>query len=155
MKSKSILIRLVALALVIGVAAWMFVIGRGHTVYFDNKDLEANGEKYEALYQVEVFVDGESCGKLKAGDRGMASTMGQKFSMILHITPEKGAKKYGSGVSLQLPYNMDGIILNIPAILAGAGEDVYMEEFIPAPDTSLDDEEVIVTDEFEMPMGEE
>jgi len=30
-----------------------------------------------------------------------------------------------------------------------------MDEFIPAPPTEEEDEEVVVTDEFEMPMGDE
>ena len=153
MKSKrSILIRLIALAAGIGGACAMFVVGRGHTVYFDNKDLEADGQKYEAFYQVEIFVGDESVGKLGPGDRGMATTMGQKFRMVLHIKPGKKEKKYGSAVSLELPYNMDGVILNLPSMLAGAPEEVFMEEFIPAPETTTEEDEEIVTDEFEMPM---
>ena len=156
MKSKkTLLIRIISIAVLIAIAAAMFVIGRGHTVYFDNKDLEVDGTVYEAHYQIEVFVNDESVAKLKSGDRGMVSTMGQDFSMVLHITPEKDAKKVGSAVALKLPYNLDGIILNLPALLGGAGEDVYLEEFIPAPVVEDADEEVIVTDEFEMPMGDE
>ncbi len=156
MKSKkTLLIRIISIAVLIAIAAAMFVIGRGHTVYFDNKDLEVDGTVYEAPYQIEVFVNDESVAKLKSGDRGMVSTMGQDFSMVLHITPEKDAKKVGSAVALKLPYNLDGIILNLPALLGGAGEDVYLEEFIPAPVVEDADEEVIVTDEFEMPMGDE
>ena len=154
MKAKSILAKLLALAVVIGIAAAMFVIGRGHTVYFDNKTLEVDGVVYQAPYQIQVFVNDESVGKLKEGDRGMVSTMGQDFQMILHITPEKDAKKTGSAVSLKLPYNMDGIIINLPALLQGAGEEVYQTEFIPAAVEEDEDEEVIVTDEFEMPMEE-
>ena len=156
MKSKkTLLIRIISIAVLIAIAAAMFVIGRGHTVYFDNKDLEVDGTVYEAPYQIEVFVNDESVAKLKSGDRGMVSAMGQDFSMVLHITPEKDAKKVGSAVALKLPYNLDGIILNLPALLGGAGEDVYLEEFIPAPVVEDADEEVIVTDEFEMPMGDE
>ena len=156
MKTKRrILIRILALAVVAAVAAVMFVIGRGHTVYFDNKTLEDNGSTYEAFYKVEVFVGDESVAKLNSGDRGMVKTVGQKFNMELHITPKKKGKKVGSKVSLPIPYNMDGVILNIPALLNGASEEVYMDEFIPAPVTEDDDEDVVVTDEFEMPMGDE
>ena len=155
MKSKkTLLIRIIAIVVLIAIAAAMFVIGRGHTVYFDNKDLEADGTEYKSYYQIEVFVDDVSVAKLKSGERGMVSTMGQKFKMVMHITPEKDAKKVGSAVTLELPYNMDGIVLNLPALLSGASEDVYLEEFIPAPVVE-DDEEVVVTDEFEMPMGDE
>lgn len=155
MKSKKrLLIRILAIAVLIAVAAAMFVIGRGHTVYFDNKDLEADGTVYEAPYQIEVFVNDVSVGKLKSGERGMVTTMGQDFKMVLHITPEKDAKKVGSAVTLKLPYNMDGIILNLPALLGGASEDVYIDEFIPAPVVEDETEEVIVSDEFEMPLDE-
>lgn len=155
MKSKKrLLIRILAIAVVIGVAVTMFIIGRGHTVYFDNKDLEADGTEYKSYYQIEVFVDDVSVCKLKSGERGMVSTMGQDFTMVLHITPEKDGKKVGSAVTLKLPYNMDGIILNLPAMLGGASEDVYLEEFIPAPVEEEETEDVIVTDEFAMPTDE-
>ncbi|MDY5022875.1 MAG: DUF6672 family protein [Blautia sp.] len=155
MKSKKrLLIRILAIAVVIGVAVTMFIIGRGHTVYFDNKDLEADGTEYKSYYQIEVFVDDVSVCKLRSGERGMVSTMGQDFTMVLHITPEKDGKKVGSAVTLKLPYNMDGIILNLPAMLGGASEDVYLEEFIPAPVEEEETEDVIVTDEFAMPTDE-
>ncbi len=156
MKSKrKLLVRLIAFLAVIAIAAWMFVIGRGHTIYFDNKTLEADGQTYEAPYQIQVLVDGESVGKLKEGDRGMTTTMGQDFEMILAVTKEKGDKKAGAKVSLKLPYNMDGIILNLPALLGGASEDVYRSEFIPTPVVEEEEEEVPSSDEFEMPMGDE
>ena len=154
MKTRRIVIRLLAVAVVLGIAGWMFVIGRGHTVYFDNKTLEADGQVYEAPYQIQVFVDDESVCKLKEGDRGMVPTMGQNFSMVLHITREKDGKKTGSAVSLKLPYSMDGIIINLPALLGGADESAYMEEFIPAAVEEDPNEEVIVTDEFELPSDE-
>ena len=156
MKSKRrILIRILTIAVVIAIAVCMCVIGRGHTVYFDNKDLTGpDGTEYKARYQIQVFVNDESVGKIKAGERTMVTTMGQDFSMVLHITPEKDAKKVGSAVSLKLPYNMDGIILNLPALLDGASEDVYQEEFIPAPVTETEEDEEIITDEFAMPTDE-
>ena len=155
MKSKRrLLIRILAVAVVLGIAAWMFVIGRGHTIYFDNKELSANGEVYSPFYKVEVFVNDQSVAKLREGDRGMVTTMGQKFKMVLHITPKKDAKKVGSAVTLEIPYNMDGIVLNLPALLSGAEESVYMSEFIPAPVEEESEADVVVTDEFEMPMGE-
>ena len=45
MKSKrSILARLIALVAVIALAVAMFIVGRGHTIYIDNKDLEVGGK---------------------------------------------------------------------------------------------------------------
>ena len=153
-KTRKILMRALAIAIILGIAVWMFIIGRGHTIYFDNKALDANGETYSPFYKIEVFVNDQSVAKLSEGDRGMVSTMGQDFKMVLHITPKKDAKKVGSAVSMKLPYNLDGIIINLPALLNGATEDVYMDEFIPAPAAEDETEDFVPTDEFAMPGDE-
>lgn len=130
------------------IAGLMFLIGRGHTVYFDNKKAEYNGQTIETPYRIDVYVNDERVGKLSSGDRGMASWMGQNFKMRLEITKEKGGKKQIANVALKLPYNMDGIILNLPAMLAGLPEDAYLSEFIPAPVEVTEEDNEVVTDEF-------
>ena len=47
------------LLVILAIAAVMFVVGRGHTVYIDNKTLEYNGGSDSALHQVEVYVHGD------------------------------------------------------------------------------------------------
>ena len=153
---KRFFVRLICVLIVLAIAVVMFIIGRGHTVYFDNKEIEYNGKTYETEYSVEVFVDGEKAAKLKDGDRGMATTMGQNFSMELLIKKSKEDQGTRVKAALPLPYNMDGIIINLPALLAGLPADAYMSEFIPVPsEEELQDEEVI-TDEMEglMDFGE-
>ncbi len=146
---KRLVVRLVAILAIIALAVVMFIIGRGHTVYFDNKEIEYNGKTYGTKYSVEVLVNGEKVAKLKDGDRGMANTMGQNFSMELLVKEEKEGNAQKMKVGLPLPYNMDGIIINLPALMAGLPSDAYMSEFIPVPsDEELQDEEV-VTDEME------
>ena len=153
MKNKRQLIfRIAALAIVLVIAAAMFVVGRGHTIYFDNKTLEYNGQEYKAYHKVKVIVDGKEVAKLSERDRGMADIMGQTLTMTLEITDEKDAAPHSHKVSMGVPYNMDGIIINIPALMAGQPEEAYMSEFvIVAPEE--DEEEEITTDEFDM--GEE
>ena len=153
MKNKRQLIfRIAALAIVLVIAAAMFVIDRGHTIYFDNKTLEYNGQEYKAYHKVKVIVDGKEVAKLSERDRGMADIMGQTLTMTLEITDEKDGTPHSHKVSMGVPYNMDGIIINIPALMAGQPEEAYMSEFvIVAPEE--DEEEEINTDEFDM--GEE
>lgn len=154
MKNKRQLIfRIAALAIVLVIAAAMFVVGRGHTIYFDNKTLEYNGQEYKAFHKVKVIVDGKEVAKLSERDRGMADIMGQTLSMTLEITDEKNGTPHSHKVSMGIPYNMDGIIINLPALMAGQPEKAYMSEFVitaPAEDTG---DEEINTDEFDM--GEE
>ncbi len=147
--SRRLLVRLVALLVVIGIAACMMVIGRGHTVYFDNKSLEWEGTTYETPYKVVVFVNGEQAAKLYDKERGMATWIGQDFKMDLEVTEVKKGEEVTTSYSLKLPYNMDGIVINLPAYMAGLPEEAYLSEFIPLT-TEEDAEEVPEVDEFGM-----
>ena len=145
----SLMFKIGTLVVILGIAACMFVIGRGHTVYFDAKSIEYNGETLEPGYRTAVFVNDERIARLEKGDRGMATWIGQNFKVRIAVTPEKGAEAVSYDFSIKLPYNLDGVVLNIPALIAGAPQEVYMSEFVSiAIDTSSAEDEEIVTDEF-------
>ena len=146
---RSLIFKIGTLVVILGIAACMFVIGRGHTVYFDAKSIEYNGETLEPGYRTAVFVNGERVARLSDGDRGMATWIGQNFKMTVEVTPEKGADAKTYEYSIKLPFNMDGIVLNMPALLAGAPEEVYLSEFVSlATEVTSSSDEEIITDEF-------
>ena len=150
MNKRKLLFRVGAILIILVIAACMFVIGRGHTVYFDNKESSYNGQTIEPFYKVTVTVGDQKPAKLSKGDRGMADIMGQKLTMTLEITDAEGDQPHAHKVSMSVPYNMDGIMINVPALMQGLPQDAYMSEFIiETPDTGSTDEE-IVTDEFDM-----
>lgn len=131
-KGKTLIIRLATVAVAVAVAATMMVIGRGHTIYFDNKTLEGyHGQDYKAFERVVVTVNGEQAAKLGKRERGMATWIGQDFKMTLEITESKGDEPRIQEVSLKLPYSVDGIVINLPAYLAGLPEDAWFSEFVP------------------------
>lgn len=151
MKSKrTLFFRIGAVVILLAIAAVMMVVGRGHTVYFDNKTLEYDGQTYETPYKVVVFVGGEQVAKLYNKERGMATCIGQNFEMTLEITQEKGGDEVSETYQLTLPYNMDGIVINLPGYLAGLGEDAYLTQFVPVAteESSSEDEELTPGDEF-------
>ena len=143
---RAIIFRVGAILLLLIIAASMMVIGRGHTVYMDNKTIEYDGQTYNSFYKVDVYVDGERVAKLRDTDRGMATNIGQKFTMTLAITREKGGPEETVEVTLNLPYNMDGIAINLPACMSGLPGDVCMSEFVIEPVESETSEENV--DEF-------
>jgi hypothetical protein len=150
MNKRKLLFRVGAILIILVIAACMFVIGRGHTVYFDNKETSYNGQTIEPFYKVTVTVGDQKPAKLSKGDRGMADIMGQKLTMTLEITDAEGDQPHAHKVSMSVPYNMYGIMINVPALMQGLPQDAYMSEFIiETPDTGSTDEE-IVTDEFDM-----
>ena len=151
MNKRQLLFRALAIVLILALAAVMFVIGRGHTIYFDNKDAEFDSKEYEAFYKVVVIKDKEKVAKLESDDRGMTDLMGQTLTVTIEITDEKGGKSHAHKVSMPVPYGLDGIVINIPELMAGLPEEAYMSEFIPAAAEEEEDEDgEVVIDEFEM-----
>ena len=136
------------LLVILAIAALMFMLGRGHTVYIDNKTLEYNGQSYPALYKIEIEKDGETIAKLNKRERGKATNIGQNFEITLHITREKKGAEETQVIHLKLPYSMDGIILNLPGYLDGLPEEAYLSEFISAAETEPVEEETPTEDEF-------
>lgn len=151
---KALLIRLIVVALCVALGAAMMVVGRGHTIYLDNKTLEDyQGQEYPSYERINIAVvnaDGEeNVIKLKKRERDAATCLGQSFHMTLEITEKKGDEPRVEEIDLKLPYSMDGIIVNLPALLAGLPEEAWMTEFIPAPEPE-EPEEPDVGDEFGM-----
>ena len=149
-KTRRLLFRLGTLLVLLAIAAWMMVIGRGHTVYFDNKKLEYEGTTYEAPYKITVYVGGEQAAKLNAKERGMASTIGQNFEMDLKVMEVKGGDETQETYHITLPRNLDGIVVNLPGFLAGLPEEAWMSEFVPIVTQETAEEEVPAGDEFGM-----
>lgn len=148
---------ILAVLILVAVAGTMMVIGRGHTIYFDNKTIEDyNGQEYKAANRVVVYVKGEEVAKLDARERGTAIWLGQSFEMTLEVTQEKGGEPETRTIQLKLPYDMDGIIINLPAVLAGLPEEAWLSEFVPAvveeePEEPVTDEDdLLMTDEFDI-----
>ena len=58
MKARRLIIRIAAVLVLVVIGVIMSIIGRGHTIYLDNKTLEYDGQTYKAPYKVTVYVDG-------------------------------------------------------------------------------------------------
>ena len=150
-KTRRLLFQIGSVLILLAIAACMMVIGRGHTVYFDNKVLDYEGTTYECPYKVTIYVGGEQVAKLNAKERGMATTIGQDFEMELKIMQVKGGDETIETYQLKLPRKLDGIVVNLPGYLAGLPEEAWMSEFVPmVPESSAEEEEVPGGDEFEM-----
>ena len=148
-KTRRILFRVAAVAILVAIAAVMMIVGRGHTVYLDNKNMEYEGESYSAPYKVVVKVKYKQVAKLYTRERGSATNIGQNFTMTLEITQNKGGDEVVSTHTLKLPYSLDGIVVNLPGYLAGLPEEAWMSEFVPiATEAEAADEELPAENEF-------
>lgn len=147
---KSLLFKIGAVVVLIIIAVIMCIIGRGHTLYFDNASCDYNGTHVDAVYKVDVRKDGESLCKLYAGERGTDVVIGQKYKLTVEVTQVKGGNEETLEYTLDIPYNLDNVLINVPALMKGLPQEAYFSELIIAAPVEDDDEEV-VTDEFAIP----
>ena len=147
MNKRRILFRVGAVVLLIAIAACMMVIGRGHTMYFDNKKLDYEGGSVEAIRRINVFVGDEQVAKLSQKERGMATFTGQSFKFNIEVVREKGGDSEFYDFAVNVPYGQDGVVVNLIGMIEGLPADVYTSIFVPIA-TEETVEEEIVTDEF-------
>ena len=142
MKTRRLVIRVAAVLVLIIVGIIMSIIGRGHTIYLDNKTLEYNGQTYKAPYKVTIYVGDEQLTKLYDKERGSTTCLGQTFTMTLEVMETKNGSEEMQTYKIPVPKNMDGVIINIPGYLAGLPEEAYLSEFVAAPTEDIGDDEV-------------
>ena len=154
-KTRRILFTLAFAAIIVAICVVCFIIGRGHTVYLDNKTTE--DEKYHYYDAIDIYQDGEKLTTLNARERTSITQIGQNFEVELHYRKGKNEEKKEMVAYFKLPYNLDGIVINLPAMLDGADESVYMSEFVSMAIVveGERDDEVPVTDEFGLEVVDE
>ena len=142
MKTRRLVIRVAAVLVLIIIGIIMSIIGRGHTIYLDNKTLEYKGQTYKAPYKVTIYVGDEQLTKLYDKERGSTTCLGQTFTVTLEVMETKNGSEEMQTYKIPVPKNMDGVIINIPGYLAGLPEEAYLSEFIAAPTEDIGDDEV-------------
>ena len=150
---RSWIIRIAFVLVLVLVAVVMLRIGRGHTVYFDNRAVDKGGQSVEAPYKITVYVNGEQISKLYDKERCMVTNIGDSLELTVEVMQQKGGSETTETYKLTLPHSIDSVIINLPAYMAGLPEEAYLEEFIPAPSADLDDEEVPNTED-DMGLGD-
>ena len=150
---RSWIIRIAFVLVLVLVAVLMLRIGRGHTVYFDNRALDKDGQSVAAPYKITVYVNGEQISKLYDKERCMVTNIGDSLELTVEVMQQKGGSETTETYKLTLPHSIDSVIINLPAYMAGLPEEAYLEDFIPAPSADLDDEEVPNTED-DMGLGD-
>lgn len=152
MKIRKLLFTSAFIAFFILIAIVCFIVGRGHTVYFDNKSLD--GTNYSSYDSIDIIYKGEKVTTLGKAERINLTFTGQKLTISYKSKKTKTAQAEEGELYFNIPYNMDGIVINLPALLDGADESIYMSEYVPAV-VIEDEDEVPNTDEFEITSEEE
>lgn len=158
--SKNVLYKIIVVFVLIAICFLMIYIGRGHTLYFDNKGYNLLGEclpggEIRAPYRIKVFLKGKEVANLREGDRGMGIWIGPKAHIELEVTKENGVGPERIKYDLPLPRRYDGVVINLVGLLNVEPYDFYVSEFVPlATATSDSEEEVIIDDMGELGFSE-
>lgn len=155
MKNKSLIYKIILVLILTVICFVMIYIGRGHTLYFDNKSMEVDGVVINPPYRVQVYIKGKEVADLKDGDRGMAIWIGPKAHIELEVIKEKGVGKENIKYDVPLPREYDGVVINLVGLLNVAPYESYISEFVPlATETKESEEEVVIDDMGELGFGE-
>jgi hypothetical protein len=118
------IVRSVLIAAYVGLMVLVFILGKGHTLLVDNKDVEGM-PNVVAFDDVVVGVDRQETTELTSGDRDMFKVTGQRHRVTMEIMgqPEKVVK------DIVLPLGQDMILVSLPKLAAGI--EPYLEPFKP------------------------
>ncbi len=142
--NKTLLYRIGVVLLLVIIAVIMIFIGRKHIIYVDNKTLD----DVSALYKIEVSVKNNDTKKLYQRERGEITIMGQKAKLNLVVTDKKGGSERELTYTLHIPFKKDAVVVNIPAMLKGLDESIWMTDFVSlATATTAEDATVVLTDD--------
>lgn len=121
---RRLLIRLALVVVYAGLVALVFVLGKGHSLIIDNKDL-ADGTLTAAMDGNLVSVDGREASEVYPGDRIMEAVKGQTHTIA--IEDISGGNRIERRITL--PLGADTLLVSIPKLIAGVTPAV--EVFVP------------------------
>lgn len=140
--------QLIAIGVVLLIGVLMFFVGKQHVILLDNKTLEDNGKTYQALSIVEVQVNKGEPIELGPRDRDKADVMGQKHTITVRYT-DRSFQEYEIVEKITLNLQQQMVLVNIPALAAGADKSVWLQPYeVPTLLTLPSNDEPIITDEI-------
>jgi len=141
---RRLLIRLSLVVVYAGLVLWVFVLGKGHNLIIDNKDL-ADGSLTAVTEGNLVSVDGKEASELYPGDRIMEPVKGQTHTIA--IEDISGGNRIERKITL--PVTKDTLLVSIPKLIAGVNPAV--EVFVPLKTAPANEAEAESKNEFTSP----
>lgn len=112
---------IILIIVVIGISVALFITGRLHNVYFENKEKDG----YAVISDISYSLNGEKAKKVRVNRRGLGEVKGRTHELVVTFKDKDGNKKeIKKTITLGATEN---VIIYLP-VLAGNGEN-WMEEF--------------------------
>lgn len=149
--TKTTIIRIVSVLVVLLFAVMLFLIGKQHTILLDNKAITVNGVEYPAMKIVEVRVNKTPSLELYPRDRDKVDVTRQKHTITVSYTDDNW-NDISITRTFKVPLMEEMSIISLPALVGNpeAPQSVWMERYeLPTfAVQALAEDEEIVTDEL-------
>ena len=120
MTRRSLALRSAALMIVALLSVWLFIIGKGHNVYFDTRAVTVDGVEYGAPDTTAVSIDGGEVEEMGRAERAIRSVVGARHKVLAESLAGDDAR---AERVVKLPLDQTDVIISIPALLAGLSDD--------------------------------
>jgi hypothetical protein len=130
MISRSAIQRSCVILGLIGLSAFLFYIGKGHTLLLDTNAVTIDGKELRSAETVEVSIDGKEPESMGRAERVMVTVAGPRHRISIEVI-SGGEKKVEQ--TFRVSTWMDTAMVSIPAILGGASPEHWVTPFVPPP----------------------
>ena len=130
MTTRSLVQRSCVLLGLVALSAWLFYIGKGHTLILDTNAVNLGGQELKSAETVNVSVDGKEPESMGRAERVMVNVAGPRHTITLEVV-SGGEKKVEQ--RFVLPTFMDTVVVSVPAILNDAPREHWVTRFVPPP----------------------
>ena len=127
MTKRTVVVRSVLLILILAFSAFLFNIGKGHTLLLDTNALTFEGKELTSADTVSVSVDGREPEEMARAERLIVDNlMGASHRVAIEVLSGEDKK---IETSFSIPASLDSAVLRLAAILRGAPESTWVEPF--------------------------
>jgi len=130
MTARSLIQRSCALLGLVALSAFLFYIGKGHTLMLDTNAVTIDGREYKSMETISVSVDGHEPESMGRAERTLVQVGGPRHTITIEVV-SGGDQKVQQHISI--PTFMDTALVSLPAILGGAPRSAWVGKFTAPP----------------------
>jgi len=131
MNSRSLMQRSALLLALLVLSAWLFYIGKAHTLLIDTNAVTVDGREFKSAEAITVSVDGKTPEDMGRAERILVSVSGQEHTIAIEVVSgSSGERKIEKRFTV--PTFMDAAIISIAAILGDAAREHWVTQFAEA-----------------------
>jgi hypothetical protein len=130
MTSRSLIQRSCVLLGLVALSAFLFYIGKGHTLLVDTAAVTIDGREFSSADTVSVSIDGREPESMGRAERTLVQVGGPRHKITIEVV-SGGDQKVEQRFSL--PTFQDTALVSVPAILGGAPSQHWVTKYVAPP----------------------